>query len=297
MDILTSVTAFVQVVDSGSFTGAAEAPGTAKSNVSKQVSQLENHLSTRLLQRTTRRLQLTEAGRIYHAHALRILETVRMGELAVAECHDVPHGRLRISVPRGLKEARFLDLLPRFMALYPDVVPEVRVTGRLVNLLEENLDMAIRIGHLADSSLVARRIGGTALRVVATPDYWRQSGRPMQPDYLLSHHCLIYTERSEPYRWQFRGPDARQFSVHVKARMAADDGPLLHRCAIAGQGVMQVPEVIVHEDLEAGRLEVVLAEFEQTEMGIFAVYPSVSHLSINVRTFVDFLVEAWSTAH
>jgi len=296
MDTLASVTAFVEVVDAGSFTAAAEALGTAKSQVSKHISQLENHLGTRLMQRTTRRLRLTEAGRIYHAHALRILETVRTGELAVAACHDVPHGRLRLSLPRGLREARFLDLLPRFMTLYPEVVPEISVTGRFVNLLEENLDLAVRIGHLADSSLVARRLGATALRVVASPKYWQQFGRPTQPDDLLNHHCLIYTERPEPYRWQFRAPDGQQFSVHIKARMAADDGPLLHRCAIAGQGVMQVPEVIVHEDLRAGRLAVMLEEFEQTEMGIYAVYPSAKHLSVNVRAFVEFLVEAWSTA-
>lgn len=296
MDTLAGVATFVQVVDSGSFTSAAEALGTAKSRVSKQINQLENHLSTRLLQRTTRRVQLTEAGRLYHAHALRILETVRAGELAVAACHDVPHGRLRISLPRGLEEARFLDLLPRFMALYPEVVPEISVTGRFLNLLEENLDLAIRIGHLADSSLVARRLGGTASRIVATPSYWRQYGRPAQPDDLLSHHCLVYTERAEPYRWQFTGPEGQPFSVHVKARMAADDGTLLHRCAVAGHGVMQIPEVIVREDIGAGRLEVVLEEYEQTEMGIYAVYPSAKYLSINVRTFVDFLVEAWSSA-
>ena len=293
MDMLANVTAFVQVVESGSFTAAAEAFGTAKSKVSKQISQLENHLKTRLLQRTTRRLQLTEAGRLYHAHALRILEAVRSGELAVAACQDMPHGRLRISLPRGLRDTRFLDLLPRYMALYPNVVPEISVTGRFVNLLEDNVDLAVRIGHLSDSSLVARRLGGTAPRIVATPGYWQQHGRPTQPDDLLDHHCLIYTERPEPNRWQFRGQEGQAFGVHVKARLAADDGALLHRCAIAGLGVMQVPEVIVQEDLDGGRLEVVLQEYEQPEMGIYAVYPSAQHLSINVRSFVDFLVDAW----
>ena len=290
LDDLTGMAVFARVVEYESFTAAARELALSKSAVSKYVSRLENRLGARLLNRTTRRLSLTEVGRVFYDHCRRIVEEAAEAEQAVTRLHAEPRGTLRLNIPHTFGTLHVTPALPQFMARYPDIGVDLDLDDRMVDMVEEGYDLAIRIARLPDSSLIARKLAPLRVAVCASPDYWRRRGRPARPDDLKQHNCLNYKYLLTRDAWPFRGPDGKQ-PVRVNGNLRANNGEVLRTAALDGLGVYMAPTFIVGEDLQQGRLEAVLREYMEPDRDIYAVYPETRHLSAKVRVFIDFLVE------
>lgn len=291
MQDLSGIAVFAAVVESGSFTAAAERLGQSKSAVSKQVTRLEQRLGARLLARTTRRLNLTEVGQAFYERCRRIVAEAEEAELAVTHLQEVPRGTLRVSAPLSFGIAHLAAALPDFMETHPDLTLDIDFSDRRVDIVEEGFDMAVRIGRLEDSSLIAKRIAESRRSVLASPDYWRRRGKPSHPRDLENHNCLIYTLLSTPGSWSFTDPEdpAREISVRVSGSIKANNGNALALAAAAGHGVVVMPTFICGDLIASGALVPALEGFEASPVGIHALYASNRHLSAKVRAFVDFL--------
>ena len=285
LDHLAAMAIFAKVVETKSFTAAARELGLSKSAVSKQVSALEDRLGARLLNRTTRRLALTEVGAAFYDRCSRIVAEADEAELAVTHMTAEPRGELRVNIPFSFGQRHVAPLLCEFMRTYPEVSIDVTLEDRYVDLIADGYDLAIRVGNLTDSSLIARKLASTRPLVVASPDYWAQHGKPLHPRELADHQCLIYTYQRMGNVWQFG-----EETVRVNGRMHANNGDVLRMAAVDGHGVAVTPDFIIWQDVREGRLEVALEDYELPPFGIYAVYPHSRHLSPKVRAFVDFLV-------
>lgn len=290
MDRLDDMIAFIRVVESRSFTAAAERLGLSKSVVSRRLTELENRLGTRLLNRTTRSLSLTPAGQTFFERARAILDDVEEAEQAVAELGRDPRGLLRVNAPMSFGILHLAPAVAEFMARYPNVELDLELTDRFVDLVEEGWDIAVRIGRLRDSSLIARRLAPSRLVTVASPDYLARWGRPERPEDLSRHECLLYTTPANPSVWPYR-VDGEHRSVRVQGRMRVNNGDAILEAVRAGLGLAVLPTFMIHRDLVSGRLVTVLDAFEVTDVAIHAVWPHHRHLSPKVRAFVDFLAE------
>jgi len=293
MDKLTSMAVFAHVVEANSFTSAATQLGMSRSAVSKAVAGLESRLGARLLNRTTRRLALTEVGQAFYERCARIVAEAEDAELAVSHLQATPRGTLRVNAPVSFGSLHLAPLLPDFLIRHPEVRVDIALVDRMVDLIEEGYDLAVRVGTLQDSSLIARRLADTHLVVCAAPAYWDRRGRPHEPQALSQHSCLTYAYQHNPNEWPFMGPKGR-FSVRVSGPLLANNGDLTIAAARAGLGVAVLPSFLCGADLAAGRLEAVLSEWMLPPGGIHAVYPHARHLSAKVRAFIDFLVERLS---
>ncbi len=282
---LSEIGVFVKVVATGSFSQAARDLGLPKSTVSRKVSQLEERLGARLLQRTTRKVALTEAGAMYHERCARILPELEDAERAITELQDVPRGLLRIAAPSRF--GMLGPLVTEFLSLHPDVKVEVVCSDRLVDLIEEGFDLAIRAGALADGSLVARRLMDSIPHfIVAAPSYIAKRGKPSEPQQLSKHDCLVFNSTREPRSWRFRR-GGKQVDVQVTGRATINDFELLKQAAVAGHGVARLPAQVACPELKAGRLVRVVEDWETAEVPLSLVYPSTRHLSPKVRAFID----------
>lgn len=281
--------AFVRVCDSGSFTAAAVAMELPKSAVSKQVAWLEEALGVRLLNRTTRRLSITEVGAGYLERCRRILEDVEEAEALAAELQTRPRGRLRVTTPVSFGLLYLSAVLCDIAAAHPELELDVTMTDRFVSLLDEGFDLAIRIGDLPDSNLVARRIAQTRLVICGSPGYLARAGMPRRPEDLAGHDCLIYARTGLPDHWQFRD-GARDLVVQPRGRLRINNGDALKMAAMHDQGIAQLPVFLIEEELAAGSLVPVLTAFERPPLAIHAVFPHNRLLSAKVRVFVDFLL-------
>jgi len=292
---LTGIAVFTAVARHEGFTAAARALGLSKSTVSKQIARLEDRLGTRLFNRTTRRLSLTETGRAYFERCQRIVDEAEEAELAVTQLHAAPVGTLRVNAPVSFGQLHIAPLMAGFMARYPDLEIEIDLNDRRVDLIEEGVDLAIRVGELPDSSLVARRLAPCRFALVASPDYWARRGRPEHPRDLAEHDCLIYTLRQRPGEWPFTDPNnpGTPISVNVSGPLRANNGDLLMAAALGGKGVYHSPTFFCGKYLGENRLERALEDYPAPETAIHAVWPPNRHLSAKVRAFVDFLVEAY----
>lgn len=295
MDSLSGVTVFAQVVEARSFTEAARRLGLSKAAVSKQVSRLEERLGARLLNRTTRRLSLTEIGAAYYTRCARIVAEAEEAELAVTHLHATPRGTLRLDAPVNFGQRYLSPILPDFMAQNPELHIDLTFNDRIVDLIEEGYDLAIRIATLPDSSLVARKLAESRLVVCAAPQYWEKHGRPRHPAELTAHNCFCYSYFATRNEWRFQGPDGPA-TVRITGSLNANNGDVLRIAAVAGLGVVLSPVILTCDDLREGRLEPVLQEFESQPHGVHAVYPHNRHLSAKVRAFVDFMVDALDPA-
>jgi DNA-binding transcriptional LysR family regulator len=293
MDKLTGMAVFAKVAERQNFTAAARDLGLSKSAVSKQIQRLEDRLGVRLLNRTTRRLHLTESGQAFFERARRVVEEAEEAELAVTRLHDEPRGTLRINAPMTFGVRHLSPCLPDFIAQHPELSIDIAFNDRQVDLIEEGFDVGIRIAELSDSTLIARKLSPCRLAVIASPDYWGRHGRPSHPSDLKNHDCLMYQQRLNPGEWVFKEPGATgaQFSVPVNGRIAADNGDGLLEMARAGVGVYQCPTFMSGRWVVDGQLEMVLQEYETSRISVYAIWPHNRHLSAKVRTFVDFLVE------
>jgi DNA-binding transcriptional LysR family regulator len=262
--------------------------------VSRQVSALETELGARLLHRTTRALTLTEAGRSYFERAARILAELAEANASVGQLQAAPRGRLRVSAPMSFGFLHLAPALPDFLGRHPDVELELVMNDRNVDLVDEGFDMAVRIGTLADSSLVARKLAPMRRTVFASPAYLQARGTPTSPDDLKAHECLCYSNLGLSQEWRFVRPDGRPWPVEVHGRLHANNGDALRAAALAGFGLAVLPSFFVGRDLQSGALVSVLEEFMPQDSALYAVYPHARHLSPKVRAFVDFLAERFA---
>lgn len=289
MNQLEDMRIFAETVDAQSFTAAADRMGLSKQFVSKRIAALEKRLGARLLVRTTRRLRVTDLGLAYRERAQRILQEVDDAEQMIASQTAAPRGVLRLSAPMTFAIMHMAPLIPAFMQRYPDVSVELELNDRTVDLIGEGYDMAVRIGTLADSSLVARRIAPVQLITCASPEYLGAKGTPSMPEQLGAHECLIYGHARQS-EWLFRA-DGRVRKVTVSGRLRANNGEMLRDAAIAGMGIINLPDFIVAAALAEGRLIEVLEAFRPAGFTVYAVYPQHRQSSLLVRAFSDFLVE------
>lgn len=293
MDRLRAYEVFVTVVARGSFTKAADALDTSPANVTRYVNELEAHLRTRLMNRTSRRLSLTEGGEALFDRAKSILEEVAETEALATTASLQPRGRLRINAPLSFGSLVLAPLWPKFMAKYPDVKLDIALIDRVVDIVEEGYDLAIRISRTTSGNHIARRLGRSQNLVCASPGYLAAHGMPEMPADLSRHPCLGYTYGATSDEWQFAGPGGTLESVRVRWALRANNGETARAAALAGAGVIWQPSFVIGEDVRAGRLVEVMPGYHMPPVDILAIYASRRHLSAKVRMMVDFLVDAF----
>lgn len=287
---LSDIAVFVAVVDAGSFSGAARALGVSKSHVSKRVAALEDHLGARLLNRTTRRLAATDLGRAFYERSARALADLRAAERAVTDQMDRPTGLLRVSAPVSFGVRFLSSAIADFLTTCPDLKIELSLNDRLVDLIDDGFDLVVRIGALADSSHIARRLAPLRAYVVASPGYLEANGHPQHPDELRNHRCLRYTLLRTGPQWHFRrGEELR--SVPVDGPLLSNNGDVLLEATLAGVGIIQMPEFFAARAIHDGRLVPLFEDWDQPDLAVWALYPHSRHLSPKVRAFVDFMVD------
>lgn len=295
MDSLNAMEVFVRVVQSGSFSEAARTLSLTPSAVSKQVSRLEDRLGARLINRTTRRLGLTEEGQAFFERAQRILTDVQEAEQAVSRLHGAPRGTLKLNAPVVFGRMHIAPLIPGYLAGHAEVRIDFSLNDRYVDLLEEGLDLVIRIGELKDSSLIARRLATNRRVVVAHPDYLTRHPAPERPRDLMQHNCLTYLYRQTRNLWQFDGPEGAE-AIEVRGDVDANNAEVILELCRAGHGIALLPTWLVGECLREGHLKQVLNGYAASDSQIYAVYPPGRHLSPKVRSFVDHMVAHFKTS-
>ncbi|WNG25945.1 LysR family transcriptional regulator [Cystobacter fuscus] len=288
---LNELLVFAKVVQAGSFTAAARGLRMPKSTVSRKVSELEERVGAQLLQRTTRQLRLTEVGQAYYEHCARIVAEAEQADLVVTRMQAAPHGLLRVTAP--LTFSILGPIVTEFLRRYPDVQVEMVCSDRTVDLVDEGFDLAIRAGKLADSSLMARRLGNIERVVVASPDYLRARGTPKTPRDLEKHDCLLFGSSREANHWALRS-GSKSVEVQVPTRLAVNEPDMLRGMALAGAGIALLPNIACAEDVTSGRLQHLLPDWAASETPVHAVYPSSRHHAPKVMAFVELARELWA---
>lgn len=294
MDRFGEMETFVRVVESGSFSSAARDLHMTPSAVSKMIGRLEDRLGVRLLSRTTRKLSLTEEGRVFFQRITPILSEVAEAEETVSLSTAEARGVLKVNASTAFGQYQIVPLIPAMLERYPSLQVQLTMTDSIVNLVEEGFDVSIRIGTLTDSSLIARKLGVAHRVLVASPAYLERHGVPKCPIDLEQHQCLKLSIPTSLNKWEFVLADGPR-TVEVSGRFEADNAIALHEAALAGIGLFRAATFVVGDDIKAGRLVQVLQEFEISgDPGIFVVWPHNRNLSAKVRAFVDTLVDAFS---
>ncbi|SHM71627.1 DNA-binding transcriptional regulator, LysR family [Duganella sacchari] len=291
MDRLRALEVFVEVVKRDGFARAAEALDTSPANVTRYISDLEAHLQTRLLNRSSRKMSLTSSGEALFERAKSILDDVAEAEAIVSSATMQPHGVLRINAPLSFGVLHLAPLWARFMRLYPEVQLDVSLIDRVVDIVEEGYDMAVRISRAGSASNVARKLATSRNVLCASPDYIQQHGMPQTPSDLLRHTCIGYSYAASADEWQMLDASGQPHAVKVRCAMHTNNGDTARAAALGGLGVIWQPTFLVGEDLRAGRLQRVMPDYQMPDMDVLAVYPSRRHLSAKVRVMIDFLVQ------
>jgi len=296
MDRFSAIHVFTQVVESGGFSRAAGRLGLSTTAVSRQVAELEAHLHTRLLNRTTRRLSLTESGQAFYGRAVQLLHDLQEAEQEASKATVVPRGTIRLTTSINFGMRHVAAAIAGFAERHPEVQFDVQLTDRVVDLVEEGFDLAIRVGGSGSENLVARKLGETRLVACAAPEYLRRHGSPERPEDLARHNCFTYEYASPRNQWRLRGPDGREHAVRVSGTIHSNNGDLNTALAVRGVGVAFEPDFMVDDELRAGRLIALLPDYAVEPSPIYAVYPSRKHLSAKVRLFVEYLIERFAPA-
>lgn len=291
MDRFEAMHVFCKVVELGSFAAAADRLDMSTSAVSRQVAQLEQLLNARLLNRTTRRISLTENGSAYYERCLQLLADLEETEEMVGTNTASPRGTLRLTAPISFGASHLAPAIGEFARHYPDMKFDVVLSDRVVDLIEEGLDLAIRIGSLGGQNLVARRIGRVHGLICASPQYLAAHEAPRNPQDLEAHNCLIYAYAASSNLWPFQRPGEEPVRIKVQGSISANNGTVLGELAACGLGITRGPEFILGPLVSSGRLVRILTEWEPEDLPISAVYPSRKHLSAKVRRFVEFMGE------
>ncbi len=296
MDRFESDRMFIAVMETGSFTSAAHRRGTSSGQASKLLSRLEGDLGVRLLNRTTRSVTPTEAGQAYYDRLKPLIDEFDSLDLAIRNISQVPRGRLRLTAPLTFGALELTPVLNELALRFPEIELDVSFSDRLVNLVEEGFDMAIRVGRPDDSTLIARKLCDVRIVVVAAPAYLDRRGAPEVPEDLAAHDCIIDTNfRGDPNRWTF-GPPETPRTATVRGRIRYSNAEACLRAAEAGLGLACLPSFVAGEALRSGRVLRLLAAFETAPFGVHALYPQNRHLAAKVRVLVDFLAERYRGA-
>lgn len=294
MDKLTSLRAFVKVVEAASFSEAGRRLRLSRSVVSKYVAELEEELGVQLLSRTTRRVTPTENGQAYFERALAILADIEAADRAVAHLQSTPRGLLRINAPMSFGTMRLGPAIAGFMKRYPELQVQLALSDENVDPVQEGLDITLRIAELESSSLIARKIMPIDRMVCASPGYLKQHGTPKHPGDLRDHACLTYGYLSTGNQWKLTGKDGDHW-ISPRWTLCANNAEVLRDAAAAGRGVALLPEFIAAAALKNGRLKPLLADYAPPPLALYAIYPPTRHLAVKVRLFIDYLVETFST--
>lgn len=295
MEKWTEMQVFVEAVNRGGFSAAGRQLGLSPSAVSKLVTRLENRLAVRLFNRTTRTLSLTDAGRAYFERCVGILADIDDAEASLTDYGQMPKGIVRINSTPGFAKHQLLPLMTEFQARYPQLVMEFQLTGQSVDLIGEGVDLAIRLGELKDTSLVARKLGESQRIVCASPDYLERHGTPVQPLQLTGHNCLRLSTSDAFNRWEFSG-ELEEVSVDINGGFVTDNVDALHEYALLGGGIARLSAFMVGEDIRAGRLVPLLQDYAIKKQLINAVFPHRKYLPAKIRVLLDFLMEKFSPA-
>jgi len=291
MDRLEAMKVFCTVVEAGGFAAAADRLGISTSAASRHVAQLEAHLNVRLLNRTTRRVSPTDEGFAYFERCMQLLSDLEEADSMISGGAHLPRGRLRLTAPGALATLRLAPALAAFGEAHPEISLDVVLSESVVDFIEEGIDLAIRVGRVGSSNLVARRIGGAQLIAAASPAYLARQGTPATPEDLAGHACLTYAHAASGNAWRFQDPAGDSIEVRVAGRVHANNGVLLAEMAAAGCGITMAPDFILDPLLAEGRLVPILADWAPPPLPIHAVYPSRRHLSAKVRAMSTFLAD------
>lgn len=294
MDRLTEMEAFATVVDQGGFTDAAKKMGISKSAVSKHVSSLEARLGARLLNRTTRRVSPTEIGLAYYDRARRVLTDAGEADALVTSMQAAPSGQLRISVATDFGVNHLSPVLGDFLATYPDISVNMVLNNRYVELISEGFDLAVRIGELEDSSLRARKVTETKMRMIASPAYLEKYGRPKRLDDLNEHKLLHYSNQANGSVWKVTAPSGEKRQIRTAGWLSVNDGQSLLNATKSGLGIAYLPSFLYSDAMKDGEVEDVIPDLPVDTQGIYAVYPPGRFPQPKVRAFIDFLVDAFA---
>lgn len=295
MDIIVGMRTFVTVVEAGSFTAAAARLDMSTALVSKYIGQLEQRLGSRLLNRTTRSLALTEIGKAYFERCRQVIDDFDELEAAVQNKRSIASGKLIVTAPVTFGEMYLTSAIAEFLEQQPAITIDLRLTDRFVSLVDEGVDIAIRIAELEDSALIARRIAPARIIICATPSYIEQHGAPDKPDDLEHHSCIIDTNFRNGALWPFV-ENAKQTAIKVNGRFSVNSATAVREMLLKGSGLGLIPTYAVGDDIAQGRLVPVLEEFEATNLGIYAIYAHNRYLAAKVRVFIDFMANRFGTS-
>lgn len=288
---LNALAVFAKVVELESFTAAADALKLSKSMVSRQISDLEDEMNVRLLNRTTRKLSVTEAGAVVYARAARIVSEAHEAERDANCIEGAVRGKLRINAPMSFGISELGPVMPKFMARYPELVVDLALSDRRVDLMEDGFDVSVRISTLNDSSLIARQLAPVRRVLVGSPDYFKEHGVPRDPHDLKRHSFVLYSLRARPEMMEFRDPGGKPIEVEVKGSFYCNNADAMQGILRAGQAMCLAPMFLCADALRDGSLVSVLDEWEPAPLTLHVIYPHTQHLSAKVRAFVDFAVE------
>ena len=294
MDTLDGMRTIVAVVEAGSFTAASERQGMSKALVSKYVGEVEGRLGVRLFNRSTRRLSLTEEGQGYYDQVVPLLEEYSVIVDNVTGAQSAPRGLLKISVPQTFGEMSLSPLIPKFLKAYPDLSIDVQLSDRMIDMLEEGIDVVIRIGSVEDSSLIARHIKTLPLSLCASPAYIKQQGKPQSAQQIAEHTCIIDSNFRIGKQWPIVSPDGQTELIEVSSNIAVNSPRAVKEIAMVGGGIGMIPRFIIETELKQGILQEILPGYKTLEFGLFAIYPHRRYLSKKVRCFIDFLMDEFS---
>ena len=288
MDDLRRMVIFYHVVNTHSFSAAARQLGIARSAVSRHISLLEKNIGVRLLNRTTRRLSLTEAGETYFQSCARIVAEAEIASNRVNELQDEPVGTLKLTAPSSLGNPLITPLVSEFMQRYTALNVELLLDDQVVDMVKEGIDVSIRVGWLDDSNFVARKLGDMPRLLCASPGYIEQRGKPESPAELAGHDCIIFTRLPTPYHWIFT-KNKREERVKVKGRLKTNNAGAIRTAMLGGMGIGAVSSFLVGDDIKTGRLEHLLPDYDCGSAGIYAVYQNRHYQQARVRLFIDFI--------
>ncbi|MBO1027498.1 LysR family transcriptional regulator [Ochrobactrum sp. SD129] len=292
MDRLDSERMFVAVLDTGSFSAAAQRLGTSSGQASKLISKLEAGLGVQLIKRTTRALSPTEVGYAYYERIKGLVQDFDALDASVRNASGAPSGRIRLTAPMSFGTLQLTPILLEFAKTFPDIQIDVSFSDRIVNLVDEGFDIGVRIGKPLDSSLIARRLCDARVVLVAAPSYVSEQGLPTHPRDLSDHSCIIDTNFRDPFIWRFKPAQNGEIqSAAISGRLQFSNGEACLEAAAAGLGIAHVPTFIAGPSIRDGRVQQLLRNYEDKPLGIYAVYPPARHLAIKVRALVDYLVD------
>jgi DNA-binding transcriptional LysR family regulator len=300
MDELKRIGVFTRVVETKSFSEAARQLGVAKSAVSKQIAQLEKEVGIRLLNRSTRSLSLTEAGEIFYRHSAEIVSRTKIALSELREYQNQPTGTLRISSPISYGTKHLVPVIKELRALYPLLKIDLLLEDRIINMVEEGVDLAIRIGWLQDSNLVAKKICESPVVVFASPEYLAQKGKPKTPEDLQQHSWIGLSILKSPLKWQFE-KSGQPYNVQLQSALKSNSVEAVIALAKSGQGISALSQYAIQDNINNGTLQPILSDYQLKPSGIYAVYPHREHVPPKVRIFIDFLSKhchnaAWVSA-